>query len=292
MGIMGVHNGYVENGDLFHKGDLAWEDLEASSSLSWDEWLKWTTYTTTTNENATKAKSGAKGTPLIYQTSTIDLGATKTVYPQIDVGCQGTAKVVIEHGNASDLSDATVLGSYTSTNATAGTGFYDETYYFLDFVTAGYEQPDKNTTAYTGFSARYVRITVFVERFASATERGDPVLNHLTVNLIDSDFEQEFITVANTNTLSGSAAARVIPLTKTIEPITQIFYGHVLDQTGLGAFGKYVTKTISKANKTFATFDLDKFEDSTGTDIENLDIQVIGMPAVEEQESGSIERRT
>ena len=285
---MGTHNGYVEDGDLLHKGDLTWANLTSGASLSWDEWSKWTTYTSTGNQSV----SGAKGTPLIYQSDIIDLGATKTVYPQITVGCQGTAKVVIEHGDASDLSGATLLGSYTSTNATDGTGNYDETYYILDYVTSGYEQPDKNTTAYKGFTARYVRVTVFVERFTSATERGEPVLNVLNVELRDKDFEQEFISVANTNTLSGSEAARVIPTTKTIEPITQIFYSHVLDQTGLGAFGKYVTKTISKANKTFATFDLDKFEDSTGTDIENLDIHVIGMPGVEEQESGSIERST
>ncbi len=285
---MGIHNGYVEDGDLLHKGDLTWANLTSGASLSWDEWSKWTTYTSTGNQSV----SGAKGTPLIYQSDIIDLGATKTVYPQITVGCQGTAKVVIEHSANSDMSSATVLGSYTSTNATDGTGNYDETYYILDYVTSGYEQPDKNTTAYTGFTNRYVRITVFVERFTSATERGEPVLNVLNVELRDKDFEQEFISVANTNTLSGSEAARVIPTTKTIEPITQIFYSHVLDQTGLGAFGKYVTKTISKANKTFATFDLDKFEDSTGTDIENLDIHVIGMPGVEEQESGSIERST
>jgi hypothetical protein len=238
--------------------------------------------------------SGAKGVPLIYQTDIIDLGSSKSVYPQIDVGCEGTAKVVIEHSaSSSDLSSSTtLLGSYTSTNATAGTGNYDETYWILDFCSAGYEIPDKNTTAYTGFTARYVRVTTFVERFASLTERGEPVLHNLTVNLMDSDFEQEFITVADTSTLSGTPAARVIPLTKSIAPITQIFYGHVLDQSGPGAFGKYTTKTISKANKTFATFDLDKFEDGTGIDIENLDIHVVGIPAVTEEESGSIGRKT
>lgn len=283
---MGIHNGYVENGDLFHKGDLTWANLEASSSLSWDEWLKWTTYTSTGNQSV----SGAKGTPLIYQTDIIDLGATKTVYPQITVGCQGTAKVVIEHGDASNLSGATLLGSYTSTNATAGTGNYDETYYILDYVTSGYEQPDKNTTAYTGFTARYVRVTVFVERFTSATERGNPVLNVLNVELRDKDFEQEFISVADTSALTGQPSACVIPTTKTIAPITQIFYSDTNNTSGTD--GKYVTKTISKANKTFRTINLDLFEDTTGINITNLDIHVVGMPAVEEQESGSIERTT
>ena len=198
---MGTHNGYVEDGDLLHKGDLQWQDLTSGASLSWDEWSKWTTYTSTTNVSATKAKSGAKGTPLIYQTDTIDIGATKTVYPNIRVGCQGTAKVVIEHSANSNMSSATVLGSYTSTNALDGTGFYDETYWFLDYVSSGYEVPDKNTTAYTGFTNRYVRITVFVEKFASATERGEPVLSYLNVELIDKDTEQEFITVADTSTL-------------------------------------------------------------------------------------------
>lgn len=283
---MGIHNGYVEDGDLLHKGDLTWANLTSGASLSWDEWTKWTTYTSTGNQSV----SGAKGTPLIYQSDIIDLGATKTVYPQITVGCQGTAKVVIEHSANSDMSSATVLGSYTSTNATDGTGNYDETYYILDYVTSGYEQPDKNTTAYTGFTNRYVRITVFVERFTSATERGEPVLNVLNVELRDKDFEQEFITVADTSTLSGSVGARVIPTTKTISPITQIFYSDTNNTSGTD--GKYVTKTISKANKTFRTINLDLFEDTTGIDITNLDIHVVGMPAVEEQESGSIERTT
>ncbi len=277
---MGVHNGYVENGLLKHGGDQAWTDL-----TSWDAYTKWTGYTSTGNQSV----SGAKGTPLIYQTETIDLGASKAVFPQIDIGCQGTAKAVIEYGDASDLSDATVLGSYTSTNATNGTGNYDETYYILDFVNAGYEQPDKNTTAYTGFTARYVRITIFVESFDSATERGEPVLNNLSVNLIDKEFEEEFITVADTSTLSGSVSARVIPTTKTIAPITHIFYSDTENTSGTN--GKYITKTVSKANKTFKTINLDLFEDTTGMDITNLDIHIVGLPEVEEQESGSIGRK-
>ena len=285
---MGTHNGYVEDGALLHAGEITWDQSDDSPRNNWDGWTKWTTYTSTGNESV----SGAKGVPLIYQTSIIDLGASKSVYPQIDVGCEGTAKVVIEHSaSSSDLSSSTtLLGSYTSTNATAGTGNYDETYWILDWCAAGYEQPDKNVTAYTGFTARYVRITVFVERFASATERGEPVLHNLTVNLMDSDFEQEFISVADTSGLSGSVGARVIPLTKTIEPITQIFYSDT-ENTG-GTNGKYVTKTISKANKTFKTINLDLFEDTTGIDITNLDIHVIGIPAVTEDESGSIRRKT
>ncbi len=285
---MGTHNGYVEDGALFHAGEITWDQSDDSPRNNWDGWTKWTTYTSTGNESG----SGAKGVPLIYQTSIIDLGASKSVYPQLDVGCEGTAKVVIEHSaSSSDLSSSTtLLGSYTSTNAPAGTGNYDETYWFLDWCASGYEQPDKNVTAYTGFTNRYVRITVFVERFASATERGEPVLHNLTVNLMDSDFEQEFISVADTSALTGQPGACVIPLTKTIEPITQIFYSDT-ENTG-GTNGKYVTKTVSKANKTFKTINLDLFEDTTGMNITNLDIHVIGMPAVTEDESGSIRRKT
>ena len=285
---MGTHNGYVIDTALYHNGDKDWDDITPGNSLSWDQWLKWTTYSTTGNESG----SGAKGTPLIYQTSIIDLSASKTVYPQIDVGCDGTAKVVIEYSpSSSDLSSATtLLGSYTSTNVVAGTGNYDENYWFLDFVNAGYEVPDKNTTAYTGFTARYIRITVFVEKFASATERGEPVLHNLTVNLMDSDFEQEFISVADTSSLTGQPSACVIPLTKTITPVTQIFYSDIANTSGTD--GKYVTKTVSKANKTFKTINLDLFEDTTGMNITNLDIHVIGMPAVTEDETGSIRRST
>ena len=278
---MGTHNGYVENGDLFHKGDLTWADLS-----SWSGYTQWTSYTSTGNQSV----SGAKGTPLRYQTSIIDLGSALSVYPEIIVGCDGTAKVVIEHSaSSSDLSSSTTtLGSYTDDNLLDGD--YNETYLFLDYSTAGYDIPDKNTTAYTGFTARYVRVTVFVEKFASATERGNPSLYNLQVNLKNGDTEQEFVSVANTNTLSGSVGARVIPLTKTIAPITQIFYSDT-NNTG-GTDGKYITKTVSKADKTFKTINLDLFEDTTGIDITNLDIHIIGMPAVTETETGSIVRNT
>ena len=276
---MGIHNGYVENGDLFHKGDLTWADLS-----SWSGYTQWTSYTSTGNQSV----SGAKGTALRYQTDTIDLGSALSVYPEIIVGCDGTAKVVIEHSANSNMSSATVLGSYTDDNALDGN--YDETYLFLDYATSGYEIPDKNTTAYTGFTNRYVRITVYVEKFASATERGNPALYNLQVNLKNGDTEQEFVSVADTSTLSGSVGARVIPLTKTIEPVTQIFYSDT-NNTG-GTDGKYITKTVSKANKTFRTINLDLFEDTTGIDITNLDIHIIGMPAVTETESGSIVRNT
>ena len=69
---MGTHNGTVFGTTLKHKGDNAWSDL-----TSWTAYTNWTTYTDTTIETAT----GAKGTPLRYQTSIIDLGASKYVYP-------------------------------------------------------------------------------------------------------------------------------------------------------------------------------------------------------------------
>ena len=245
---------------------------------------QWTSYTSTGNQSV----SGAKGTALRYQSSIIDLGSALSVYPEIIVGCDGTAKVVIEHSANSNMSGATVLGSYTDDNLLDGD--YDETYLFLDYFTSGYEIPDKNTTAYTGFTNRYVRITVFVEKFASATERGNPALYNLQVNLKNGDTEQEFVSVADTSTLTGQPSACVIPLTKTIEPVTQIFYSDT-NNTG-GTDGKYITKTVSKANKTFRTINLDLFEDTTGINITNLDIHIIGMPAVTETETGSIVRNT
>lgn len=284
---MGTHNGYVENGDLFHKGDLTWADLS-----SWSGYTQWTSYTSTGNQSV----SGAKGTALRYQTSIIDLGSALSVYPEIIVGCDGTAKVVIEHSANSNMSSATQIGRYTTDNehdgAIPGSGGTTDNgnYYILDYATAGYEQPDITTTAYTGFTNRYVRITVFVEKFASATERGNPALYNLQVNLKNGDTEQEFVSVADTSTLSGTVGARVIPLTKTIEPVTHIFYSDT-NNTG-GIDGKYITKTVSKANKTFRTINLDLFEDTTGIDITNLDIHIVGMPAVTETESGSIVRNT
>jgi hypothetical protein len=120
--------------------------------------------------------------------------------------------------------------------------------------------------------------------------RGEASLNQLQ-SLFKTDRQQEFITVDDTSSLSGTVAARVIPTN--IDTVTQIFYSHVNDDsTFTPAFGKYVTKTISKANKTFATFDLDKFEEQTGVDTTNLDIHVIGLPSVSVDRTGSITRST
>jgi hypothetical protein len=115
-----------------------------------------------------------------------------------------------------------------------------------------------------------------------------PILEFMNVDIQDKDYLQEFISVADTSTLSGSASARVIPLTRDIEPITQIFYSDTENTSGTN--GKYVTKTVSKANKTFKTINLDLFEDTTGIDITNLDIHVIGIPPLTEEISGSIGR--
>jgi hypothetical protein len=234
----------------------------------------------------------------MYETKTIDLGSSQHVYPEIKVGATGTARVVIEHSDNADMSSATVQGVYTTDNTQTGT---IATYSILDYLEPDYTDSETVTISsstfnlgYTGFKARYINIIVFVENFADSPNlsmlRGEASLNQLQ-SLFKTDRQQEFITVDDTSSLSGTVAARVIPTN--IDTVTQIFYSHVNDDsTFTPAFGKYVTKTISKANKTFATFDLDKFEEQTGVDTTNLDIHVIGLPSVSVDRTGSITRST
>lgn len=276
---MGVHNGYVENGDLFHNGDITWADLS-----SWSAYTQWTSYTSTGNQSV----SGATGTPLRYQTSIIDLGSVKNVFPEIIVGCDGTAKTVIEYSStSSDLSSSTTtVGAYTSDNTVTGT--YNQTYGIVDYASSGYSD-----SAYTGFSARYVRVTVFVEKFSSATTRGNPALYNLQVNLKDQELEHEYLFDLNTTDLAGNANARTIPISSRIStPVLGIFYSTKYDASTSGANGKYQIHTISKSTPSFAVFDLDKFNDTAGVDLDGIDIHVVGYPEAVETESGSIVRKT
>ena len=96
---MATHNGVVQNGVLYHKGDITWADKTA-----WSGYTRWIEHTDTTIETA----SGAKGQPLRWQSNIIDLGVIKNVYPEIYVQCTGTPKVAIEyHETSSDLSSST-----------------------------------------------------------------------------------------------------------------------------------------------------------------------------------------
>ena len=275
-------------GSILQAGDHTWATL-GTDSLTWDSWTQWNI-----NRASGSTVGGAKGLPLMYETKTIDLGSSQHVYPEITVGATGTARVVIEHSDNADMSSATVQGVYTTDNTQTGT---IATYSVLDYLEPDYTDSESVTISsstfnlgYTGFKARYINIIVFVENFADADVRGEGSLNQL-LSLFKTDRQEEFITVDNTSGLTGTPAARVIPTN--IDTITQVFYSHVLDDTNFpNAFGKYVTKTISKANKTFATFDLDRFIDITGVDTTNLDIHVIGLPSVSVDRTGSITRST
>ena len=264
---MGTHNGYVVGPQLFHTGDIAWSDLTSG----WSAFTNWTTYTSTTIET----KTGAKGSPLRYQTSIIDLGSNQYVYPNIRIGCTGTARCVIEyHASSSDLSSKSTIGAYTSDNTSSGT--YDEVYEVLDYKTPGYTDDD-----YTGFQARYVRVTVYVENFASSTTRGTPSIDSLVIEFKNDMDREDHFDIA-TSGLTGSAEARVL-VPRNLSTLTGI---QVTAHSE--ANKKLVPHIVSKANKTIRVLDANTF-DTAAVDA-TVDVTITGLPNVEVFEDGTIGR--
>lgn len=274
---MGTHNGTVFGTLLKHSGDQTWSDL-----TTWTAYDRWIKYTDTTLQTTT----GALGSPLRYQTSIIDLGSSKYVYPSIEVGAYGTAKVTLEYGEASDLSDATVIGTYTIDNTNTGT---IATYSVLNHTEAGYCDSGTTTISatpytldYSGFKARYIRVTVFVERFRSATTRDMTAIRSLLINF-NEDMQTETLYDVDTSTLSGTVEAREIA-PRVVSAITtmQLTAHSETDK-------KLVPQIVSKANKTIRIVDANLFQTEAVDGV--LDIAITGLPEVEESPNGSLDRK-
>ena len=274
---MGTHNGTVFGTILKHKGDQQWSDL-----TTWTAYDTWAKYTDTTIETET----GAKGTPLRYQTSIIDLGASKYVYPAIEIGAYGTARITVEYGDASDLSDATTIGTYTVDNSATGTV---ATYSVLNHTEPGYCDAGTTTIAsttynldYEGFKARYVRITVFVERFRSPTLRDMTAIRSLLIEFND-DMQTEVLYDVDTSTLTGTVEARVL-VPRVVSAVTSMQLTAHSE-----ANKKLLPQIVSKANKTIRTLDVNKFQ-TTAVDA-TVDVAITGIPEVEESPNGSLNRK-
>ena len=279
---MGTHNGFVRGLELEHKGDATWAD-----HTNWSTWYSWTEHSATTVE----VKTGAKGKALRYQTSIMDLGSSRYVYPEITCQCFGTPRIVIEYGDASDLSDATTQGGYTSDNDETASSTY-ETYTILDHTTPGHTDDD-----YTGFKARYVRITVYVERFLWLPIITFPRLPFMP-DAVDSNFTfgRFFPRIFNLNIafkndmqteeqFDVAVSGETHTLTTTdIETITGIQMTAHSE-----ANKKLVPQIVSKANKQIRVVDANTF--STAAVDATVDITITGLPEVRVFENGNIGRR-
>mgnify|MGYP003135056523 CR=1 FL=1 len=281
---MGTHNGTVFGTILKHKGDQTWSDL--TTWTAYDTWIRHTDNTNNTAGTANLIATGALGTPLRYQTSIIDLGASKYVYPSIQIGAFGTARITVEYGDASDLSDATTIGTYTTNNDVNGVV---ATYSILSTVEPGY--CDAGTTTvdsttynldYEGFKARYVRVTVFVERFITASTRSETAIRSLLIEFND-DMQTEVLYDIDTSTLTGSAEARVL-VPRVVSTITSMQLTAHSE-----ANKKLLPQIVSKANKTIRTLDVNKFQ-TTAVDA-TVDVAITGLPEVEESPNGSLDRK-
>tara|TARA_R100000231_G_scaffold28505_1_gene25313 strand:+ start:18281 stop:19144 length:864 start_codon:yes stop_codon:yes gene_type:complete len=281
---MGTHNGTVFGTILKHKGDQAWSDL--STWTAYDTWIRHEDNTNNTAGVANLTATGAKGTPLRYQTSIIDLGESKYVYPAIQIGAFGTARITVEYGDASDLSDKTTIGTYTTNNDVNGVV---ATYSILNHTEPGYSDAGTTTISsttynldYEGFKARYVRITVFVERFLTATQRDATAIRSLLIEFND-DQQTEVLYDVDTSTLSGTVEARVL-VPRIVSSITSMQLTAHSE-----ANKKLVPHIVSKANKTIRLLDANTFS-TAGVD-GTVDVAITGTPEVEESPNGSLDRK-
>lgn len=279
---MGTHNGYVIDLELRDLGDGEW-----GGHTDWSTWYSWTEHTDTT----LLALTGAKGSALRYRTDIIDLGASKYVYPEITCRALGSPRIVIEYGDASDLSDATFLGKYTDDNDQTASSVF-QTHHIIDYINAGYTDDD-----YQGFKARYVRITVFVERFIWSPPNPIPLI-------WDPDRTSPFFQYGRTNPRifnlniafkndmqteeQYDVAVNADPYTITTTDIDTIVSMNITAHSETDK--KLVPQIIDKDNKTIRVIDANKF-DTTGVNA-TVDIAMTGLPAVQANEDGSIGRQS
>ncbi len=243
-------NNYTQDTEtkvLTHIGDILWN----TSGLTWATYTSWATH------------SPATGTPLYYQTAIIDLGSSRTVYPEISYSGDGDIRAVIEYSTtSSDLSSKSFLGKYTTDNAI---GSDIVVYDVLDYQDAGYTNEDTATDShYTAFTARYLRLTAFVDKFATATTRGIPSLN----------------------TFNWSLKTDVI--SETLEDVSVDSDPYTLTFTNIGAIincqitahsetnKKLVPQIVNKTNKTIRVVDANSFSVS-GVNA-TVDVSAIGVP--------------
>ena len=186
---MPTHNGAVVNKVLYAKGDVTWAD-----KTDWSAYTKWIEYTDT----AIETETGAKGQPLRWQSDVMDLGIVRTVYPNIIVQTAGTPKVTIEYSEDNDAltTNTTTIGSYTIDNTTTGT---IATYGVLDHMEPGYtddRQAIVSSTGYIvgvyGFRARYIRITVYVEKFLPDGTRDQTSISNISTRFLDDTVTRKY----------------------------------------------------------------------------------------------------
>jgi hypothetical protein len=248
-------NGTYFNGEYFNPGTGTWADLTAG----------WSTFT-----------DWSQGpTDLVYA-KTFDFGIKKPVIPTIMINnTQGSAITEIVYGDSVD-------GDNHVTGVTVTQG--DDLYLDLDYTVSGYV-----ADTYTGYSTRYAEVIVTVAARDSLGANVTAVLQDVVVEW-DQRLEHEYFFDVNTTDLAGTTLARTIPVQKLSTPVGGIFYSTKYDATTSNANGKYQIHTISKSTPSFAVFDLDKFNDSTGVDLNGIDIDVVGFPQLTVTQGGGIGR--
>ena len=232
---------------LTQNGDVAWN----TSNLTWATYLSWATHIP------------AAGKPLYYQTEIIDLGSSRTVYPEISYSGDGDVRAVVEFSTSSaTLSGASFLGKYTTDNAI---GSNIIVYDVLDYQDAGYTNEDSATNSnYTAFTARYIRLTAFVDKFKTATDRDIQTLQNfnwaLKTDVISETLQD--VTVNND------------PFTLTFTNIGAIINCQITAHSE--ANKKLVPQLVNKTNRTIRVVDANTFG-VAGVNA-TVDVSATGIP--------------
>lgn len=249
-------NGTYVNGEYFNAGTGTWSDLTSG----WSAFTDW-------SQNPTQ----------LQYTKVFDFGVKKPAIPTVLLTVpEGSAYVTVTYGDTLDGGTGEITG---------GTTLGSALYFDLDYAVSGY-----TADTYTGFSSRYAQIDVYaVKRNEDNTANVTAVLQDVVVEF-DQRLEHEYFFDIDTSTLAGSTLARTIPVQKLTTPVAGIFYSTKYDAATSTANGKYRIHTISKSTPSFAVFDLDKFNDTTGVDLDGIDIDVVGFPTLTATAGGGIGR--
>lgn len=249
-------NGVYVNGEYFNPGTEQWGNLS-----TWSDWTDWSNNTADTT---------------IYS-KVFDFGTKKPVIPSAVLNTiAGHGYVYISYGDTVDGNDRIISPT------TMGNDLYCD----LGYFESGYV-----TDTITGFTARYAEVFAIIK---NPDANGDPQTSAMSDVIVEFDqrLEHEYFFDIDTTDLAGTTLARTIPVSKLSTPVGGIFYSTRYDGTTSSANGKYQIHTISKSTPSFAVFDLDKFNDATGTDLDGIDIDVVGFPQLAITEGGGIGRIT
>lgn len=235
-------------------GEGTWDD-----QTRWDSFTSWTMWGGIISSPVIPTHGGVDGQPLYYKTDIIDLGSIQDVYIELRYSAEGTIHPVIEYSETdSALTTNTVINAYTDDNTTTGT---IQTHTALDYYEEGY-----CSVEWSGFRARYIRLTAFVDNYESADQRAIPILGSFNWEVKTDTVEEKL----NSEAVSGNAHTLSFTRIGTITNITMTAHSET-DK-------KLVPQLVSKQNATVRVVDANSY--SVDGVSATVDVNAEGIPGV------------